>query len=59
MWLVNHIRPRLPAGAYKVTFTEPGTGEVLGVTHIKSNGGDMKIACPEYELDIAVKIVGD
>jgi len=53
------IALRLPAGAYTVTFIEPGTGGVIGVTHIKSNGGDMKIACPEYELDIAVKIVRD
>jgi len=47
----------LDKGSYAVTFVEPATLKVIAETTVESDGGDVKIACPKYNLDIAIKIV--
>ncbi|MCL2473186.1 MAG: hypothetical protein FWF26_05855, partial [Treponema sp.] len=48
---------QLEKGNYAVTFIEPETMKTLGKTNITSGGGQVKIACPRYTLDLAVKII--
>ena len=58
------ITVNLEAGEYEVVFIEPETLAELGRQTITSNGsddignggGDVLITCPEYTLDIAIKI---
>ena len=46
----------LDAGDYAVAFVEPETLKVLKEVSVSSSGAEVDIACPEYALDIAVKI---
>ena len=46
----------LTAGDYTVTFVEPKTMKELGTGRITSAGGEVQLACPKYELDIAIVI---
>jgi len=48
---------RLEKGEYIVTFIEPGTLNVLKEEKITSDGKDIEIICPRYNLDIAIKIL--
>ena len=48
---------QLEKGNYAVTFIEPETMKTLGKTNITSGGSQVKIACPRYTLDLAVKII--
>ncbi|MCL2472698.1 MAG: hypothetical protein FWF26_03375 [Treponema sp.] len=48
---------KLEKGKYAVTFIKPETLEVLGETTIVSGGDETEITCPNYTLDIAIKIV--
>ena len=49
----------LPEGRYTGSFIEPETLKVLNEINIISCGGETKIACPCYTLDLAVKIIAD
>ena len=50
------ITLRLEPGEYRVTFIEPESLRVLE-ERVITGGGDIELACPEYSLDLAVKIV--
>ena len=50
---------QLEKGNYNVTFIEPETLSVLGKTNITSSGSQVKITCPRYTLDLAVKIIAE
>ena len=48
---------KLDTGEYNVTFIEPETLNVLRESRLVSDGSsEIEIACPEYALDIAIKI---
>ena len=46
----------IPAGRYKLQFINPENNGVITECEIESTGEHMDIQCPEYVLDIAVKI---
>ena len=48
----------LPVGDYHAKWLSPITGEVLKEQKISHNGGDIKLASPNYEGEIALGIVG-
>jgi len=48
---------QLEKGEYTVTFIEPETLKVLGESTIVSEDGLTVIDCPEYGLDLAIKII--
>jgi hypothetical protein len=49
----------LEAGSYCVQYIEPASLRVIKEEHVTSDGGEKTIACPEYTLDIAIKIVAE
>jgi len=46
-------------GSYKVTFIEPETLKVIEERPLVCDGGETEIKCPQYTLDIAIKIITD
>jgi len=48
---------RLPAGTYAATFIDPETYIEIGAETFAASGGDIRLQFPEYELDVAVKII--
>ena len=53
------ITMELEKGVYTITFIEPESLGVLEERKLVSDGGEMKIKCPEYSLDIAIRITAD
>jgi len=51
------ITLNIEKGDYKLTFIDPKNLNVISETAITSDGSGMEMKCPEYELDIAVKII--
>ena len=47
---------RLDDGCYNITYIDPADLGVLKNEIIESRGGEVTITCPEYTLDIAIKI---
>ncbi len=50
------ITLKLPKGEYQLAFINPADISVLSTCSITSTGDSMTIECPEYKLDIAIKI---
>ena len=50
---------KIEKGGYTVTFVDPATLDEIGRAKISSDGGDLKLVCPRYHLDLAVKIISD
>ena len=48
---------RLEKGDYTVTFIEPATLKTLKEVNVKSDGEDILLPCPRYDLDLAMKII--
>ena len=48
---------KLEAGEYAVTFVDPATLAMIGENSLTSDGGTTEIACPCYNLDLAIKII--
>jgi len=48
---------RLEAGEYAVTFIDPSSLSAIGENTLVSDGGEARLACPRYCLDLAVKII--
>ena len=49
----------LPEGTYTVSFIEPATLNVIKEISVVNTGGETKLICPRYELDLAIKIIAD
>jgi len=47
----------LEPGSYDMTFINPADLTEIAARRIDSGGGDMKIECPRYKLDLPIKIV--
>jgi len=47
----------IPRGNYQVQFTDPGTGKILRETTVHHTGGSVRIQCPGYKEDLAIRIV--
>ena len=48
---------RLEKGGYTITFIEPETLQVLEEKSIICNSEETQIECPQYDLDLAIKII--
>jgi len=50
------LRLALPAGAYRAEWVSPMTGKVLKAEEVKASGGDVELASPAFDPDIALRI---
>ena len=48
---------KLEKGSYAITFIEPETLKTLKEVSLESDGEEVKLTCPRYKLDLAIKIL--
>ena len=47
----------LDPGTYKAEWTDPATGKIIRTDSFSHEGGQRNLQLPEYNIDIALKIV--
>ena len=52
----SHLEIRLPRGSYREEWVNTESGQVVSSSSFQHDGGARKLAVPEYEHDIALRI---